>query len=330
MILVTGGAGYIGSHVVRDLLDRGYQVLVIDNLSTGHLKAVDHRAFFMKGDIGDPKKLEHIFQTYPIQAVMHFAGSCLVGESVMNPLKYYQNNTANTVQLLQKMAEHQITKFIFSSTCATYGIPPTQEPIAERLPPNPINSYGMSKLMIEQILQSLADSSDFQFIALRYFNVAGAHPSGEIGEDHDPESHLIPNVLRHLQGKTSSIEVWGGDYETPDGTCIRDYVHVNDLSQGHILALEHLLNSQCKKTAEIFNIGNEHGVSVLEIIKQCEQVTGSKANVKVQARRQGDPPRLVASAQKIKAVLGWTPQYDIKSTIGSAWNWHQRFPDGYK
>lgn len=329
MILVTGGAGYVGSHVVRDLADRGYSVIILDNLSTGHIEAVDKRAVFIRGDDGDPKVLEHIFTTYSIEAVIHLAASCLVGESVINPLKYYQNNVVETVCLLQKMIDHQIKNLIFSSTCATYGLP-NQSTIHEKLPTNPINPYGKSKLMVEIILNSLSDSYDFNYITLRYFNVAGAHLFGEIGEDHVPETHLIPNILKHLQGKSPYIEIFGDDYETPDGTCIRDFIHVTDLSEGHILALEFLLKNQGLKTAEIFNLGNERGVSVLEMINLCEQVAGAKANVKIQPRRKGDPPQLVASSQKIRSVLGWAPKYDIKSTIETAWNWHQKHPNGYK
>ncbi|MEH7076607.1 UDP-glucose 4-epimerase GalE [Neobacillus drentensis] len=329
MILVTGGAGYIGSHVVRDLADRGYSVVVLDNLSTGHIEAVDKRAIFIKGDAGDPRVLDRLFTMYSVKAVMHFAASCLVGESVTQPLKYYQNNVAATVCLLQKMVDHHIKNFIFSSTCATYGVP-DQPIIHENLPTNPINPYGNSKLMVETIVKNVSQTHDFNYIALRYFNVAGAHPSAEIGEDHNPETHLIPNILRHLQGKTPYIEIFGDDYETPDGTCIRDYIHVTDLSHGHILALEFLLQQQDPKTAEIFNLGNEQGVSVLEMIYLCEQVTGAKANVKIQPRRKGDPPKLVASSQKIQNALGWSPRYDIKAMIESAWKWHQQHPNGYR
>ncbi|MFF2446615.1 UDP-glucose 4-epimerase GalE [Neobacillus sp. NPDC058068] len=329
MILVTGGAGYIGSHVVRDLADRGYSVLVLDDLSTGHLEAVDKRAMFIQGDTGDSHVLESIFQSHSIQAVMHFAASCLVGESVKDPLKYYQNNVVNTIQLLEKMVEHNIKNFIFSSTCATYGVP-DQAVIHEQLPLDPINPYGKSKLMVETVLNSISDSHDFRYIALRYFNVAGAHISGEIGEDHAPETHLIPNILRHLQGKSSFIEIFGNDYSTPDGTCIRDYIHVMDLSAGHILALEHLLQNPGLKIAEIFNLGNERGVSVLEMINLCEQAVGAKANVKIQPRRKGDPPHLVASSRKIKALLGWVPKYEINKSIETAWNWFKKHPNGYK
>ncbi|MBV7504094.1 UDP-glucose 4-epimerase GalE [Bacillus sp. sid0103] len=328
MILVTGGADYIGSHVVRDLADKGYSVLVLDNLSTGHLEAVDKRATFIFGDVRDSILLENIFKTFSVESVMHFAGSCLVGESVRDPLKYYQDNVANTVNLLQKMIEHNITNFIFSSTFATYGIP-HEAIIHEKMPTNPINPYGKSKLMIETILNSISKSHEFHYIALRYFNVAGAHISGEIGEDHEPETHLIPNILRHLQGKIPEIEILGNDYETPDGTCIRDYIHVTDLSAGHILALEYLLQNQEKKIAEIFNLGTEKGVSVLEMIKLCEQITGAEATVKIKPRRPGDPPQLVATSQKIKNELGWAPKYDIKTTIETAWNWHQQHPKGY-
>ncbi|WP_312469782.1 UDP-glucose 4-epimerase GalE [Neobacillus sp.] len=329
MILVTGGAGYIGSHVVRELADIGYSVLVLDNLSTGHLEAVDKRATFIMGDVGDSNVLESLFQSYSIQAVMHFAASCLVGESVEKPLKYYQNNVVNTIQLLNKMLEHNIKNFIFSSTCATYGVP-NQVVIDEQLPLNPINPYGKSKLMIETVLNSISESHDFRYIALRYFNVAGAHISGEIGEDHDPETHLIPNILRHLQGKSSYIEIFGKDYQTPDGTCIRDYIHVMDLSSGHIQALQYLLQNPRRKIAEIFNLGNERGVSVLEMIHLCEQVAGAKARIKIQPRRKGDPPHLVASSQKIKSLLGWAPKYDIKISIETAWNWFKKHPNGYK
>jgi UDP-glucose 4-epimerase len=329
MILVTGGAGYIGSHVVRDLADRGYSVVVLDNLSTGHLEAVDKRATFIQGDVGDSDVLENIFKSHSIEAVMHFAASCLVGESVNNPLKYYQNNVVNTIQLLEKIVEHHINNFIFSSTCAVYGVP-DQEVIHEQLPLNPINPYGKSKLMIETVLNSISERHDFRYIALRYFNVAGAHISGEIGEDHDPETHLIPNILRHLQGKSSFIEIFGNDYQTPDGTCIRDYIHVTDLSSGHILGLEYLLQNPKQKIAEVFNLGNERGVSVLEMIYLCEQAANAKANIKIQPRRKGDPPHLVASSHKIKALLGWAPKYDINKSIETAWQWFKNHPNGYK
>jgi UDP-glucose 4-epimerase len=326
MILVTGGAGYIGSHVTRDLLDKGYMVIVIDNLSTGHLQAVDKRALFIFGDIGDEQLLDHVFTAFPIRAVMHFSSNCLVGESVVNPLKYYQNNVEKTIRLLTKMLEHHITNLLFSSTCATYGIP-TVPVLTEAHPLQPINPYGRSKLMIETIIKDLSESAGLHYISLRYFNVAGAHLSAEIGEDHQPETHLIPNVIRHLQGKTNEVAIFGGDYPTPDGTCIRDYIHVSDLAQAHILALEYLL--QTKQVAEVFNLGSEKGYSVLEIIKECETIANQKANVTVHPKRPGDPPKLVASSEKVKTILGWKPSLNLNQIIQTAWNWHEKHPDGY-
>jgi UDP-glucose 4-epimerase len=321
MILVTGGAGYIGSHVTKDLLDKGYEVLVLDNLSTGHSRAVDKRATFISGDIGDTELLDYVFSQFSIKAVMHFSANCLVEESVLNPLKYYKNNVEKTIRLLAKMQEHQINRFIFSSTCATYGVP-TQPVLNENHPTNPINPYGRSKLMVENIIKDLPE---LNFVALRYFNVAGA--AGEIGENHDPETHLIPNVLKHLQGKTDHINVYGHDHPTPDGTCIRDYIHVSDLSNAHILALEYLLQHDGIK--EVFNLGNEKGYSVLEIIHACEDVTQKKAKVTFQARRPGDPPLLVASSEKIRSLLGWKPRYTLAQIIETAWNWHEKHPEGY-
>ena len=324
MILVTGGAGYIGSHVTKDLLDKGHRALVLDNLSTGHLEAVDKRATFIFGDIGDQNLLDQVFKTFPVRAVMHFSANCLVGESVRNPLKYYQNNVEKTIRLVKVMLEHKITSFIFSSTCATYGIP-SQPVLTEDHPTNPINPYGRSKLMIETILHDLPA---LNYVALRYFNVGGADKTAELGEDHAPETHLIPNVLRHLQGKSNHIDIFGDDYPTHDGTCIRDYIHVSDLSHAHILALEYLL--QLKQVKEIFNLGNEKGYSVLEIIKMCEAVTQRKAKVKLQTRRPGDPPLLIASSGKIKSILGWMPKYDLEQIIQTAWNWHEKHPNGYR
>lgn len=328
MILVTGGAGYIGSHVVKDLVEKGYSVCVLDNLSTGHLRAVDERATFILGDVGNPATLDQIFKSYPIKAVMHFAANCLVGESVKNPLTYYQNNVATSLNLINKLVEYKISYFIFSSTCATYGVPKTKR-INERTPTNPINPYGKSKLMVETILQDVCKCYPFHSISFRYFNVAGSDLSEVLGEDHKPETHLIPNVLNHLHGKTNDIEVFGNDYKTPDGTCIRDYIHVSDISQAHILGLQSLLNHSKKNSGEVFNIGNKKGFSVLEIIKKCEEITGLKANIKIQPRRPGDPPHLVASAEKIQQVLGWQPRYSLDDMIQTAWNWKWKHPDGY-
>jgi UDP-glucose 4-epimerase len=326
--MVTGGAGYIGSQVVKDLADRGYTVIVLDNLSTGHIQAVDKRAIFITGDVGNPDTLDHLFKSYPIQSVMHFAANCLVGESVLNPLKYYKNNVNASIILIQKMIEYKISNLIFSSTCATYGIPKSKS-IHERTPTNPINPYGKSKLFLETLLQDITKCHSFHSISLRYFNVAGADVSGNLGEDHKPETHLIPNILSHLQGKTEYIEVFGNDYLTPDGTCIRDYIHVSDISQAHILALETLLNQNNQIEAEVFNIGNKMGFSVLEIIKKCEEITGLKANIKIQPRRKGDPPHLVASAEKIQMQLGWQPTFSLEEMIQTAWSWKLKNPDGY-
>ncbi|WP_043932670.1 UDP-glucose 4-epimerase GalE [Bacillus sp. EB01] len=327
MILVTGGAGYIGSHVTKDLLDIGHKVAILDNLSTGHLKAVDKRAHFIFGDMGDEKLLDKIFSTLPIKAVMHFSANCLVGESVKNPLKYYENNVSKTLVLLKTMTQFNINKIIFSSTCATYGLP-TTEVLSEDHPTNPINPYGHSKLMIETILKDLYTSTGLNFVVLRYFNAGGAHFSGEIGEDHEPETHLIPNVLKHLQGKTDSIEIFGTDYNTPDGTCIRDYIHVSDLSNAHILALEYLISKH--KCSETFNLGNGMGYSVMDVIKTCEAVTNKRAVIQFLGRRSGDPPKLVASSEKVKKVLGWSPKYCLDQIIQSAWSWHKKYPEGFK
>ncbi|WPZ20156.1 UDP-glucose 4-epimerase GalE [Geobacillus subterraneus] len=319
MILVVGGAGYIGSHVVKELVEKE-QVIVLDNLSTGHRNLVDDRAVFVQGDLGSKADLKSIFETYPIQAVMHFAANSLVGESVKNPMKYYQNNVAATLTLLETMLDYGVKHFIFSSTAATYGIP-NVELITEDCPTNPINPYGRSKLMVEQMLADLAAAYGLNYVVLRYFNAAGAHESGEIGEDHNPETHLIPLILQHLLGQRENISVFGTDYDTPDGTCIRDYIHVTDLAKAHILALEALLTGK-KKTA-VYNLGNGLGYSVKEVIETCEQVTGRKAVIAYTDRRPGDPARLVASSQKIEEELGWKAEYSLAQIIESAWRWHQ-------
>jgi UDP-glucose 4-epimerase len=326
MILVVGGAGYIGSHTVKQLLDKGHEVVVLDNLSTGHSESIDTRAAFVEGDLSSPTDLDRVFGTYPVEAVMHFAASSLVGESVSNPLKYYKNNVAATLTLLEKMMEHQVDKFIFSSTAATYGIPETNM-IDESNPTNPINPYGRSKLMIEQILQNFYDAYGMKHVILRYFNAAGAHESGEIGEDHSPETHLIPLVLQHLLGKRETISVFGTDYPTADGTCIRDYIHVTDLAEAHILALESLRNGS--KTNEIYNLGNGTGFSVKQVIEVCEKVTDKQASIVYTERRAGDPAQLVASSEKIYKELGWKAKYSLEKMIETAWNWHQAHPDGY-
>ncbi|ARA98326.1 UDP-glucose 4-epimerase GalE [Geobacillus thermodenitrificans] len=320
MILVVGGAGYIGSHVVKELVEKE-QVIVLDNLSTGHRNLVDDRAVFVQGDLGNKADLKSIFETYPIQAVMHFAANSLVGESVKNPMKYYQNNVAATLTLLETIVDYGVKHFIFSSTAATYGIP-NVELITEDCPTNPINPYGRSKLMVEQMLADFAVAYGLNYVVLRYFNAAGAHESGEIGEDHNPETHLIPLILQHLLGQREKIAVFGTDYDTPDGTCIRDYIHVTDLAKAHILALEALLTGK-KKTA-VYNLGNGLGYSVKEVIETCEKVTGRKAVIEYTDRRPGDPARLVASSQKIEEELGWKAEYSLEQIIESAWRWHRQ------
>lgn len=319
MILVVGGAGYIGSHIVKELVEKE-DVIILDNLSTGHREAVDSRAIFVKGDLGDEEDLKMIFSSYPIDAVMHFAANSLVGESVTDPLKYYQNNVASTLTLLKVMMKKKINNFIFSSTAATYGIPNVKL-IDETTPTAPINPYGHSKLMVEQILSDFSKAYGLHYVVLRYFNAAGAYKTGEIGESHHPETHLIPIVLQHLAGKREKISIFGLDYPTPDGTCVRDYIHVTDLANAHILALEALLSE--KKSAETYNLGNGLGYSVKEVIETCEKVTGRKANVEMADRRPGDPAMLVASSKKILDELGWKAERNLEDIISSAWKWHQ-------
>ncbi|MEH7461602.1 UDP-glucose 4-epimerase GalE [Bacillus thuringiensis] len=326
MILVVGGAGYIGSHTVKQLLDQKFEVVVLDNLSTGHRESVDKRAILEVGDLSNAADLERVFSNYSIDAVMHFAANSLVGESVSNPLKYYKNNVTATITLLEKMMEHGVTSFIFSSTAATYGIPET-DMITEKTATNPINTYGRSKLMVEHILQDFHAAYGMKYVVLRYFNAAGAHVSGTIGEDHTPETHLIPLVLQHLLGKRESIAVFGTDYDTHDGTCIRDYIHVTDLAEAHILALQSLQNEQ--KTNEIYNLGNGKGFSVKEVIETCERVTEKKANVIHTERRAGDPAQLIASSEKIYNELGWKAKYSLEEMIQTAWEWHTSHPNGY-
>ncbi|WP_040203151.1 UDP-glucose 4-epimerase GalE [Neobacillus jeddahensis] len=322
MILVVGGAGYIGSHLVKELVEKE-DVVVLDNLSTGHREAVDSRAIFVKGDLGNVDDLLMVFRSYPIKAVMHFAAYSLVGESVADPLKYYQNNVASTITLLRVMQKFKVKNFIFSSTAATYGIPDV-EIIDEASDTTPINPYGHSKLMVEQILSDLSKSYGLHYVVLRYFNAAGAHKSAMIGESHDPETHLIPIILQQLLGQREKIAVFGTDYDTNDGTCIRDYIHVTDLAHAHILALEALLSG--KKSTETYNLGNGLGYSVKEVIETCEKVTGIKANVEMADRRAGDPARLVASSEKIYSELGWKAERNLETIIADAWKWHQNQP----
>lgn len=319
-ILICGGAGYIGSHTVKELIGK-YEVVILDNLTTGYPFLLDDNAIFEQGNLGDEAVLDRIFTKYNIDAVFHFAANSLVGESVRNPLKYYRNNVNATVVLLEKMIEHGISKFIFSSTAATYGIPDT-DLITEETNTNPINPYGKSKLMIEDILADISKVHNFEYVVLRYFNAAGAHVSGDIGESHDPETHLIPIVLEHLLGEREKISVFGTDYNTPDGTCIRDYIHVTDLANAHILAYEGMVNG--KVSNDVFNLGNGAGYSVKEIIDICEKVSGESAVIEYADRRPGDPAVLVASSQKIEEKLGWKPQFKLEEIIESAWKWHSK------
>ncbi|RTQ92083.1 UDP-glucose 4-epimerase GalE [Lysinibacillus telephonicus] len=319
MILVVGGAGYIGSHLVKELV-KSHKVLVLDNLSTGHQEAIDEKVIFIHGELGDQQLLNEIFSTFSIQAVMHFAANSLVGESVINPQKYYMNNVVATLSLLNTMIKHKVKNCIFSSTAATYGISNSQL-IDEAVPTWPINPYGRSKLMIEQILSDYAQAYDLHYVILRYFNAAGAYTTGEIGESHHPESHLIPIILQHLAGSREKVFIYGDDYDTPDGTCIRDFIHVMDLATAHIIALESLLNG--KNKAAIYNLGNGTGYSVKEVIKTCEKIAQSKCNFEIAQRRAGDPAILVASAKKIQQELGWKAEKDLESIIESAWKWHK-------
>ncbi|AOH56697.1 UDP-glucose 4-epimerase GalE [Peribacillus muralis] len=319
MILVVGGAGYIGSHLVKELVNEK-EVVILDNLSTGFRSLVDSNAILVEGNLGDEAVLNEIFGKYPIEAVMHFAANSLVGESVQDPYKYYENNVGATLTLLNTMLKHDVKNFIFSSTAATYGIP-NVDMIDEDQPTDPINPYGRSKLMVEQILEDFAQAYGLHYVVLRYFNAAGAHESAEIGESHDPETHLIPIILQHLLGQREKISVFGTDYETQDGTCIRDYIHVTDLAKAHIIALQALLSG--KKNTATYNLGNGKGFSVKDVIDTCEKVTGVKPNIEYADRRPGDPARLVASATRIYEDLGWKASIDLEEIIASAWKWHK-------
>jgi UDP-glucose 4-epimerase len=319
-ILVVGGAGYIGSHCCKMLKSKGYNPVVLDNLTSGFRRLVKW-GDFAEGDIRDRKLLRDLFGRYSIRAVMHFAAYCLVGESVVNPYKYYENNVCATLCLLDVMREFGISNFIFSSSAATYGNP-LEAPIPESHVQNPINPYGRSKLMIEHILGDFDRAYGTRYVSLRYFNAAGADPDGETGEMHDPETHLIPLIFQTALGLREKLEVYGTDYPTPDGTCLRDYIHVMDLASAHILALEWLLDG---KPSEMFNLGNERGFSVREIIEMAGRVSGRTIRVHEGPRRSGDPAELVASSSKIKATLGWRPQYgDIEDILTTAWRWHSK------
>jgi len=319
-ILVIGGAGYIGSHMVRELLEQGFNPLVFDNLSTGHAWAVPGNRL-IQGDLADTAALADLFTSHSFDAVMHFASFIQVGESVQAPLKYYQNNVANTLNLLAAMQQAGVCRFVFSSTAAVYGTP-DHVPIAESAPLHPENPYGHSKLMIEQVLDDCEKAWGLRSACLRYFNAAGAHPAGGIGEAHEPESHLIPIILQVALGLREHISINGDDYPTPDGTCIRDYIHVCDLASAHTLALKHLLTGGESLAC---NLGNGKGYSIREVIEICRKVTGHPIPVRIGPRRAGDPARLVASADKAIATLGWQPQYaDLETIVETAWRWHKR------
>ncbi len=318
-ILVCGGAGYIGSHVNKQLNREGYETVVFDNLIYGHREAVKWGSF-VEGDLASENDIEAVFSSHKIDAVFHFAAYAYVGESVTEPEKYYYNNVVNTLNLLKVMKRHGCNKLIFSSTCATYG-EPEKVPITEDMPQNPINPYGMTKLTVERILKDYQKAYGMQFAVLRYFNAAGADPDGEIGESHDPETHIIPLVLDAASGKREEIKVFGTDYDTPDGSCVRDYIHVADLADVHIRALHYLEEGN---PGDFFNLGSTIGTSVLEVVESVKRVTGREFQVTLSERRQGDPAKLVGSSDKARKVLGWEPKYgEIDVIVDHAWKWHE-------
>jgi UDP-glucose 4-epimerase len=319
-VLVAGGAGYIGSVCAELLLDEGHAVCIFDNLTEGHRRAVDSRAQFVEGDLADREHIQATLAEFQPDAVMHFAASALVGESMENPSKYFRNNIGNGLNLLDAMVASGVARIVFSSTCATFG-PPERVPIDETLPQRPINPYGESKLAFEKILRWYDEIYRLRFIALRYFNAAGA--SENFGEEHRIETHLIPNVLKVALGVQSQVEIYGTDYDTPDGTCIRDYIHILDLARAHILALQ-------APKSEFYNLGTGGGSSVREVIDACRKITGHEIPVVERPRRPGDPPRLIAASEKIQKELGWRPRFqNLEAIIESAWKWHQKFPNGY-
>ena len=323
-ILVTGGAGYVGSHAVRRLQKSGHEIWVYDNLSRGH-RAAAPQGRLIEGNLCDREKLVGALRTHKIEAVMHFAAFALVGESVTDPALYYENNVVAALSLLEAMRSAGVSKFIFSSTTATYG-EPEKMPIDETAPQLPINPYGFTKLVIEHALEDYAQAYGWGYAALRYFNASGASPDGDIGEDHTPESHLIPIVLQVALGQREAITIFGNDYPTPDGTCIRDYIHVDDLASAHLRALDRLQPGKGLK----LNLGTGRGYSVREVIEACRRVTGHRIPEKMGARRPGDPPELVADSRLAQRTLDWQPQYtDIEAIVATAWHWHQSHPRGY-
>ena len=326
-ILVLGGAGYIGSHTVYELVDYGEEVVIVDNLETGHVEAVHPKAKFYQGDIRNRAFIDRVFEENKIDAVIHFAANSLVGESMTNPLKYYDNNLCGTKVLLDSMVAHRIDKIVFSSTAATYG-EPENIPILETDKTCPTNCYGETKLSMEKMFKWTGRAHGLRYVSLRYFNACGAHESGRIGEAHAPETHLIPLILQVPNGRREAITIYGDDYPTPDGTCIRDYIHVTDLAMAHILAVQYL---RAGNSSNIFNLGNGVGFSVKEVIEAARKVTGHPIPAELAPRRAGDPAKLIASSEKAKEVLGWNPQHDdLEKIIASAWKWHQSHPDGFE
>ncbi|BCA85529.1 UDP-glucose 4-epimerase GalE [Enterococcus saigonensis] len=326
-ILVLGGAGYIGSHAVDQLITKGYDVVVVDNLLTGHKEAIHKDACFYEGDVRDKAFLENVFKKETIDGVIHFAASSLVGESVEKPLKYFNNNVYGMQILLEVMQANNVKNIVFSSTAATYGEPKVV-PIKETAETDPKNPYGESKLMMEKMMKWCDTAYGMKYVALRYFNVAGAKSDASIGEDHDPETHLVPIILQVALGQREALQIFGDDYKTPDGTCIRDYVQVEDLIAAHILALEYL---KAGNDSNVFNLGSNNGYSVKEMLEAAREVTGKEIPAKVAPRRAGDPATLVAASDKAKEILGWQPAYtDIKAIIKTAWDWHVSHPHGYE
>lgn len=327
-ILVLGGAGYIGSHTVYELIDAGNEVVIIDNLETGHMKAVHPQAKFYKGDLRDRAFVDSVLDTEKnIDAVIHFAANSLVGESMVNPLKYYDNNLCGTKVMLESLVAHGIDKVVFSSTAATYG-EPQSIPIVETDPTRPTNCYGETKLSMERMFYWTGVAHNLRFVSLRYFNACGAHISGQIGEDHNPETHLIPLILQAASGKRDHISIFGTDYDTVDGTCVRDYIHVTDLAQAHILAVRYLMDGN---KSDIFNLGNGVGFTVRQVIDEARKVSGADIKVVEEGRRAGDPATLIASSDKAKSVLGWKPEYaDLSKIIETAWKWHSKHKNGFE
>lgn len=325
-ILVLGGAGYIGSHTVYELIDAGEEVVIVDNLQTGFREAVNKKAKFYEGDIRDRAFMDSVFEKEKIDGVIHFAASSQVGESMVEPLKYYNNNLCGTEVLLESMVAHGIDKIVFSSTAATYG-EPESIPILETDRTIPTNCYGETKLSMEKMFMWVSKAHNLRFVSLRYFNACGAHPNGLIGEAHNPETHLIPLILQVPNNQREYISIFGNDYDTKDGTCVRDYIHVNDLAQAHILAMKYLREGG---ESSIFNLGNGVGFTVKEVVDAARKVTGHKIPAKEKNRRAGDPSILIASSEKAKELLGWKPKFDdLETIISTAWEWHREHPNGY-